>query len=115
MASFGMLFNIGINFYLIPNFMAEGASYSSLLTQGITALIQVFIAYKIFNFKINFLYLLKLIAFILVIIALGYFSKQISTNWKLNIIIFVAGSGILAFATKLISIKALYRIIKYDE
>jgi len=115
MASFGMLFNIGINFYLIPNFMAEGASYSSLLTQGITALIQVFIAYKIFNFKINFLYLLKLIAFILVIIALGYFSKQISTDWKLNIIIFVAGSGILAFATKLISIKALYRIIKYDE
>ena len=115
MASFGMLFNIGINFYLIPNFMAEGASYSSLLTQGITALIQVFIAYKIFNFKINFLYLLKLSAFILVIIALGYFSKQISTDWKLNIVIFVAGSGILAFATKLISIKALYRIIKYDE
>ncbi len=115
MASFGMLFNIGINFYLIPNFMAEGASYSSLLTQGITAFIQVFIAYKIFNFKINFLYLLKLSAFILVIIALGYFSKQISTDWKLNIMIFVAGSGILAFATKLISIKALYRIIKYDE
>jgi len=115
MASFGMLFNIGINFYLIPNFMAEGASYSSLLTQGLTALIQVFIAYKIFNFKINFLYLLKLSAFILVIIALGYFSKQISTDWKLNIVIFIVGSGILAFATKLISIKALYRIIKYDE
>jgi len=115
MASFGMLFNIGVNFYLIPNFMAEGASYSSLLTQGITALIQVFIAYKIFNFKINFLYLLKLSAFIFVIIALGYFSKQISTDWKINIAIFIVGSGVLAFATKLISIKALYRIIKYDE
>ena len=115
MASFGMLFNVGINLYLIPNFMAEGASYSSLMTQGITALIQVFIAYKIFKFKINFKYLFSLTAFILLIASLGYFSKEISDNWILNVSIFIVFSTIIAFATKLIGVKSIYRIIKYDE
>jgi len=115
MAIFGMLFNVGINLYLIPNYMAEGASYSSLLTQGLTAIIQVFIAYKIFKFKINYQYLLKLISFIISIVALGYYSTQITSNWQINISIFIIGSGIIAFGTKLIGIKAIYRIIKYDE
>jgi O-antigen/teichoic acid export membrane protein len=115
MASFGMLFNIGINFYLIPNYLAEGASYSSLLTQGITAFIQVFIAYKVFKFKINFKYLFNLLAFILIIVTIGYFSKEISSNWIINMSVFVISSLIIAFLTKLISLKSIYHIIKYDE
>lgn len=115
MALVGMSFNVGINMYLIPKFMAEGASYSSLLTQGLTAIIQVFIAYRIFKFKINYTYLLKLASFIIVIVAIGHYSTLISKDWVINISIFISSSIIIALLTRLISVKSLYRIIKYDE
>jgi O-antigen/teichoic acid export membrane protein len=115
MATFGMLFNIGINFYLIPQFMSIGAGYSSLLTQFITAIIQVFIAQSIFKFRINYSFLIRLLLFILVVIFLGFAVKEYIANWILGFFVFGTISLIFSIAIKLISVKSLIKIIKSEE
>ncbi len=51
MAAGGAVLNILLNLILIPRMQAEGAAWSSLGTQVLTALIQVFLAVKFFNIK----------------------------------------------------------------
>jgi len=115
MAFFGMLVNIALNLYLIPKFASLGASYSSLLTQAFTAIVQVFIAYKIFNFKINIIYIIKLSVFIATVFFISYFSNNYFHAWISGMLFLGFFSLLVAFAIGLISIKSLYRIIKYDE
>lgn len=53
MALFGMLLNILLNLWLIPKYQAKGAAISSMITQFITALIQVILCYRIFKLEPN--------------------------------------------------------------
>ena len=50
----GACITLGLNFILIPAHGAYGAAYASLLTQGLSAIAQVFIAYKRYNLKLDF-------------------------------------------------------------
>ncbi len=115
MATFGMVLNISINFYLIPRFFAVGASYSSLITQSVTALAQIYIAYRVFKLKINFKYLGIIILFIAIVLGFGFYSKTLFNDWMINFSVLVVFALLLAFIFKIISIKSIYRIIKYDE
>ena len=54
MAASGILINITMNLFLIPRFQAAGSAVSSLITQFLTAFIQVLIAQNVFKFKINY-------------------------------------------------------------
>ena len=115
MASIGMVFNIGLNLYLIPTFMSLGSAYASLLTQFLTALLQVIIAQQIFKFKINYSFLFKFISFVVGVVILGYGFKTYSTSWIFGISLFIFSSTLFAVTIRLISIKALIQIIKNDE
>jgi O-antigen/teichoic acid export membrane protein len=48
-AASGAVLNIGLNLLLIPLFQAEGAAWASLVTQVITAVIQLVIAAKVYR------------------------------------------------------------------
>ena len=115
MASIGMIFNIAINLYLIPIFMSIGSAYASLITQFVTAIMQVIIAQYIFKFKINYNFLFKFITFIIGVILLGYGFKTYTTSWIFGISLFIFSSTLFAVTIKLISIKSLIHIIKYDD
>lgn len=113
MAGSGMVFNLILNFVLIPKYMAEGAALSSLITQCITALLQVYLAQRIFKFKTNVRLLTQLFIFIPMVILLAYLSKLLVMNWFLGIILFSGTSIIFAFAIGLLHIKSIFRILKY--
>ena len=113
MAASGILINVTMNLFLIPRFEAAGSAVSSLVTQFLTALIQVLIAQSIFKFKINYRLILTLIVFIAGVILINYFSKLIHTNWMINFVIMVGACGIWAFAIRMLSIKSMVRILKY--
>jgi len=115
MASIGMALNIILNLVLIPKFQALGSAVSSLTTQLITALIQVFLAYKIFNFKINYRLLLMLTIFVVGLFAIGFFSKLLPYNWIVKVIFMIVTGFIISFGSGLIKIKNMYYIIKYDK
>lgn len=113
MACTGMVINILLNLWLIPTMEAAGSALASFSTQALTALAQVLMVQRLFKFKINYRFIISLGLFTGLITAILFLSRGMTTNWLLNFIFSVALSFIIAFATKLISIRGLFRILKY--
>jgi O-antigen/teichoic acid export membrane protein len=99
--------NISLNFILIPLFKAEGAAWTSFITQTITALVQLILAYKIIGIETNKKVLLKIaiwgISFVTTIILV----KQIEVNWVTGFALIVASGLFFALILKLIKIKEI--------
>lgn len=110
MAFFGMVINFLLNFILIPRIQAVGSAYASLTTQLITALSQVIIAVVIFKLRVNYFLIFKLLGFIVFAIITAKLSLLVG-NWYLGFSIFVAAGTLFAFATRVISLKALFLIL----
>ena len=115
MAVTSVLVNILLNLILIPKFFAFGAAIASLITQAFAALVQVFIAKKVFRFKVNYNLLFLLISFITGILLIGFLLKKIIYSWHYSFLIMLISGIILAFVIKLIKLKVLYQIIKYGD
>ena len=113
MAIGGILINLLLNFILIPRFHATGSAVSSVITQFITAIIQVFISYKVFHLKVNKRLILSIVLFIIGLVFVNYFTLNLTTRWVVNFVIMLIFSGLLAFATGMINPKSVIRFIKY--
>jgi len=113
MAIGGILVNLVLNFILIPRYQAMGSAVASVITQFVTALIQVFISYKVFKFRLNKRLLVSLLLFILALVFANIFTLSLTTSWMLNFLIMLIFSGVLAFATGMVSPKSVIRFIKY--
>ena len=114
MAAVGMTLNITLNLIMIPRYHAQGAAFVSLFTQFITALAQVLISVKIFNFSVKWGLLLRVIAYTLLVAVLGYFSKMVN-NAILGYLVMIAASTFLALAIGLIDLKSLINILLNRE
>ena len=115
MALIGMVINLTLNIILIPKYQATGAAISSLITQVLTALFQVFIAVKVFKMKTDYAFVIKFAVFTLGVFLIAVFSKYISSSWMINFVLMTIAAFIWAFVTRLISIKSIYMIVKSDE
>ncbi|MCC6838057.1 MAG: polysaccharide biosynthesis C-terminal domain-containing protein, partial [Bacteroidia bacterium] len=114
MAASGMLFNIILNYILIKQYNAYGSAISSMITQFVTAGIQVFIAQKIFKFKVNVRLINTFIVFTVGIVGINYATHELlNFHWMIRFSIMVATSAIWAFITGIISLKSMFRIMKY--
>lgn len=113
MAFAGMVINIGLNLILIPRIQAIGSAYASLVTQLITAFVQVGIAGYIFRLKVSYLVLLKLLGFVLFALLAAKLSLFID-NWVIGFSLLIAAGFVYAFLTRLISLPTLFFIIKED-
>lgn len=115
MASIGMCINIILNLILIPKFSAAGAAISSITTQTITALAQIFMVQKAFSFRKNFRLLITIFAFIICVITLNILISQLHLHWISRLLLSASTCFTLALLTRLISIGNIYRILKYEE
>jgi len=115
MASIGMAMNIVLNIFLIPLYKAYGSALSSLITQFITAMFQVYLCQKVFKFRINYRFLITLFVFLLGVIVFNYVSlKMPVNNWMMKFVIMAIMSTLFAFTIRLINLKALYNVVKND-
>ncbi|NCA86470.1 MAG: hypothetical protein EOM83_13010, partial [Clostridia bacterium] len=114
-AASGMAINLTINFWLVPSLMAEGSAWASVFTQFTTAILQIWLAVRIFRWKADRKYLLSLAAFVLGVGLLGLATPYFSDNWIINIISMGIGSAILAALLKLLDFKNFVSILKSDE
>ncbi len=112
LAASGMILNISLNLYLIPKLHATGAAISSLITQSIMALVQVWLAQAIFRFRINYNYLLRLVFFVMGAIIIGRFSLETGLWWVKSAIIMVAAIITLSASLKLLNIRSFLKILK---
>lgn len=115
MAGIGITANLIINLSLIPSFMALGAAYSSLITQSITAIAQVIIAWKISNLKLNYFFISKVIVLILVTYFSAIFFRDLIENFWYAIISSISISILTSLIIKLLNIKDLFLIIKDSQ
>jgi O-antigen/teichoic acid export membrane protein len=115
MAFAGMVLNISLNLVLIPRFQALGSAVASLITQSITAFIQVIIAIKIFKFQINYKLLILLLIFASGVLLIGIISTDLPYNWLIQAGIMVILSVTLAFGIGIVRIKDMYQIIKSEK
>ena len=113
MAAAGMIFNISLNFIIIPQYEAVGAAISSLLTQFLAAFAQIIIAQRVFKFKINYRLIGQVLVFIPFCITVAYFSQYFTASWILNLFLFGSGSILFAFIIGLLNVKGMYRVLKY--
>jgi O-antigen/teichoic acid export membrane protein len=104
---FGIVLNIGLNFYLIPAYGAMGSAFASFLTQTFIALIQFFYCLKIFKLTISIKTILSYSIFIFLLI---FVSKwQASSNF---LIVFQLLLGVmLMFFLSFIDVKNLKDLI----
>jgi O-antigen/teichoic acid export membrane protein len=115
MAAIGISANLIINLSLIPHFMALGAAYSSFITQSITAVAQVIIAWKIFNLKFNYFFIFKVILLILTAYFAATFFQDFFQNFWYAIAASISTSILIALVIKLLNIKDLFLIIKDSQ
>ncbi len=120
MAFCGMVLNIGLNILFIKVFELEarGTAISSLSTQLLTSLIQVLIVQRIFKFRINYRLLMTLVVFVAGVVAITlvchtYLLGEGKSGWVPGFILMAGTSFVWALATRLISIKGMFRILKY--
>ena len=113
MAFSGMVLNVVLNLILIPRLQAYGSAYSSLVTQLFTGAVQVALAVYILRLKIEWMYILKLLFFVGAVILFGWLSEFLS-NWVYGYLLMIFVSIIFAFFLGLISLKDLYKIIRYE-
>jgi O-antigen/teichoic acid export membrane protein len=112
MALTGMILNISLNYFLIPQFLAVGSAWASVITQFATAIIQVLIAHKIFKFAINWKYVFALISFAVGVILINLFATQLTLDWRLALIAAGFASLAWAFILKLLDISGFARLMK---
>ncbi|MEA3317983.1 MAG: oligosaccharide flippase family protein [Bacteroidota bacterium] len=115
MAIAGVSVNIILNLILIPKYQALGSAIASLVTQTLTALIQVLLVKKIFHFRINYIKISALIVFTVLVIIMSNLSLQFDFQWYYKILIVILISWFFAFILRLINLKVLYQMLRYKE
>ncbi len=104
-AACGMVMNIVLNIILVPKYQQNGSAVSSLVSQVVTAILQVWIAIRIFNISFNAKYVTKIISFALCITLMSYLVYNVELMWGYRIVITLTVIIILAFVFKVFSIK----------
>jgi O-antigen/teichoic acid export membrane protein len=114
MAAAGMFLNIIINLFLIPQFHASGAAFSSLVTQFMTAAFQVYLCYRIFKLKVDLSWIFKMVAFAAVVLLLNWELRNTPLAWQISVVISVTVSILLALLLKLVNIRSMITILKQE-
>lgn len=111
----GMALNIILNLIWIPKYGAIGAAWASVISQSIGAITQIIVAARYFAFTTHILLILKLLAFTSISLTISIFLKgKLNENWIYNLILLFIITIASAFALRLIKIKDLLHILKYD-
>lgn len=113
MAASGMAFNLLLNLILIPHFKATGAAWSSLSTQFITAMLQIYLAQKVFKFRVNVRLLVQLVVFVVSVVMIGMLCRSLIADWMFGLAVLMVAGGLSAFAIGLLHVKSILRIMKY--
>jgi O-antigen/teichoic acid export membrane protein len=115
MAFSGVIINIGLNFLLIPRLFALGSAYASLVTQFVTALIQIILVQRLFKFHVNTRFLVTLAVFIAGVVLINIGAKSMSFSWETQFITMAALSLLLATVLKLFNLRSLFDLIRNNQ
>ncbi|MEO8068210.1 MAG: oligosaccharide flippase family protein [Flavobacteriales bacterium] len=102
MAFGGMVLNVLLNLYMIPHHGAPGAALASLITQALTAAVQVGMVVRVFGMKPAVGPVLRGVIYLAAICALAFGLDHLSLGILPILFFFGSGAVLLAFATGLV-------------
>ena len=109
----GLICNVLLNFILIPQFYAFGSAIASLSTQSLTAILQIFLVYRVFKLKVDGGFLFSLFATIGLIVGVGLIIQYLQfSNWMLSMGAMVVMGLVIAFLFRLLNVKQFISILK---
>ena len=116
MALAGLLLNIFLNIILIPEFKSVGAAGATLITQSITAIIQLVLVYKLIKVRFEIAIFLKLIALIILVFGglYAYFNSGMTVYPIIGTIVSGLLGVIIGFALGLFRISDIRQIRSGD-
>ena len=101
-----VLLNIFFNLLLIPEYKALGAAWTTVGTQTFSMIAQMILAWRIFNWKIDFVILGRVFLFTIAVITTTYLIYyQIELDWKVKFLSSIILSIGLAFLLKMLDIQ----------
>jgi O-antigen/teichoic acid export membrane protein len=101
-AAIAVLFNIGLNYLLIPTYTAFGSAVASLATQALVAVLQLIIAYRKTGARLERSVVIRSVAFVVIVSIFAFGTTIITAHWLLLLAVFVAFSALAAFAIRLL-------------
>jgi O-antigen/teichoic acid export membrane protein len=108
----GMVMNIILNLFLIPQYGAFGATMATLATQLLVAVLHIIIAEKQFSLAYDFKGLGKLLAFVSICLIFPLIIRTTSLTWMLGFSAAFIASFFTAIALKLIPLNHLLPLLK---
>lgn len=109
----GVVLNLILNYFWIKEYGAFGAALASMITQVITALLQMAYAVKVLKIKASISDVIRLGVFALLVVCIGYFLPIDQWFWNL-VVCLTLGAGI-AILTGVFSFKEAISILKNRE
>ena len=110
----GMVLNLVLNFILIPTYKAYGAAVASLITQALTAIAQIYLAKKYFDFKVNYKLMLRLLIFTsLLVLANELFVNEgfIQIKWYFSFLLILIISFVLSLVLQVFNLKSIKELL----
>jgi O-antigen/teichoic acid export membrane protein len=111
MALIAVVFNLGLNLLLIPHFKSHGASWSSFLTQTLTGISQMIMAYYILGLKTEKARIFKFIIWIGSVLIVLLLVHKFVASWQIGFITVIGYGFISSFIFKLLNINEVLNLI----
>jgi O-antigen/teichoic acid export membrane protein len=111
----GMTVNIVLNILLIPHYHAVGSAFASLVTQTLVALAQVFVVFRIFKFRPDYWFIIRLLLLVAGIILISLVSFGLPFSWIVNLVIMGVSSLLLAMLVRFFRIGYFLSIMRFGE
>lgn len=110
-AASAVAINLLLNFALIPRFEAMGAAVSSLSVQAVTAIVQFWVARKIFQLHFGKAFWIRLLSFTVIILIVSILSCYLLFDWKINFLLSFVICVTMIFVTRILSLKNLWELM----
>ena len=109
----GFALNVILNFILIPNYGAYGAAVATVITQSLTALVQMAISFKIVGYQFATSFWLRLLVFAFLAAFSAYLLREwAGLNWIPQFLGALAFTLLWAMVLKLLPLKAAIVLVK---
>lgn len=110
----GVILNIILNYLLIPEYKALGATVATFATQfGVVAL-HLVVARQVFSLDINWKLIGMSLLFAVAVSAIAYTSYGLPAHWFINVTVAGVCGLAAAFLIRLINLKSFVRLIRYE-
>lgn len=111
-ATVGVLFNVGINLFLIPVKGTMGAVIATLFTQTVTALAHIYVAGHEFNLEFTGKEVGKLLLFVLLCVVVLYVGHLLPFGWVINLLLSGTVCGIAMLALKIVPVHEFVGLLR---